>query len=288
MGMRRTVFLTLAGIALLIDGPAPAWAASPTPSPGPSPTSSPSASLPGSPLDTSTARGFVLFLILLGVLVLVWFIPYMVDLVSSNRRAAATSYAKGGQVAQSQEPTGTPGLVRALMALTVITIAGVALLLVLSGNTTDATDLRKTLITAIATVVGAISGFYFGGKTAESAAERVASAVQGAPTLLLTPSTADFTPTDLKKEFTLSNNSSAAVTVAGISVSDAGSGFFVNAQGVPPGVWDGRTASLQPSEHLGIQVGWDPPPGPGPFPGTLTVAHTGAGAPSARLTGTKP
>jgi uncharacterized protein YacL len=74
-------------------------------------------------------------------------------------------------VAQSVEEKdrfeATTGLARALMAFAVISILSVALLAVLVSDAADAPDLRKTIITALVSILGTIVGFYFGARTAE-------------------------------------------------------------------------------------------------------------------------
>src|SRR5262245_52203215 len=61
----------------------------------------------------------------------------------------------------------TTGLARALMAFAVISILSVALVAVLLSDASDADDLRKTIITALVSILGTIVGFYFGARTAE-------------------------------------------------------------------------------------------------------------------------
>jgi signal transduction histidine kinase len=61
----------------------------------------------------------------------------------------------------------TTGLARALMAFAVISILSVALVAVLVSDASDAPDLRKTIITALVSILGTIVGFYFGARTAE-------------------------------------------------------------------------------------------------------------------------
>jgi hypothetical protein len=63
---------------------------------------------------------------------------------------------------------GGSGTARALMAFAVISILGVALIAVLLSSAGDATDLRKTIITALLSILGTIVGFYFGARTVET------------------------------------------------------------------------------------------------------------------------
>ena len=270
------VLLVRPALATGVTLPSPALAqGAPTPTPSP----------PGGFLDISSTRGFILLLILIGIVVLVWLIPFMTDLVLTHRSQRA---AIQGQVGSALAGTSAAGnqtsfsrrhLVRALIALTIVTIVGVALLLVLSGNTADATDLRKTLVAGVVAIVGTVVGFYFGGRTAESAAAVTTGQPTG--TVTLTPTTAEFTATNRQQIFTLSNNSSEPVTVVSAAVTDGNAGFEVVTAGQPAGWWDGKTTILPPSKELSIRVSWTAPSGA--FKSTLTIAHTGRGAPSAQL-----
>jgi hypothetical protein len=58
------------------------------------------------------------------------------------------------------------------MAFTIITIVGVALAALLLSSAGDASDLRKTVVTSLLTLLGTIVGFYFGTRAAEGGAER--------------------------------------------------------------------------------------------------------------------
>jgi hypothetical protein len=72
--------------------------------------------------------------------------------------------------------TGQRGLSRALMAFTIITVVGVALVALLLSGSADSGDLRKTVITSLLTLLGTIVGFYFGTRAAETGAEAAAPA----------------------------------------------------------------------------------------------------------------
>jgi hypothetical protein len=305
--MRKTVAVVVCAIwAIGITNANPALAQStPTPTPSLTPTPTPSSTVgtstptptpssgPGTFLDTSSFRGFWLLVGVIAVIVLVWFIPFMTDLIWSHR---TQSIAVGGQSGSTAAHTLAPGgsanfsrrhLVRALIAFTIVTVVGIALLLVLSGNTLDAEDLRKTLVAAVVAIVGTVVGFYFGGRTAEQAAAGAATAPANG-SVTLTPVTANFTEAKTQNVFTLSNNSSAPVTVLSAAVTDSTTGFNVDTSGVPAGSWNGKSTIVAPSSQLSVGVTWDPPPaGDGPFISTLAIAHTGTGAPSAQLIGTK-
>jgi hypothetical protein len=295
-GVILAISLTLPSSALAANAPTPSFTRTPSPSPTlsstPSPTLSPTSSpTPGTFLDISSFRGFVLLLVLIGIIVLVWFIPFTIDLIWSHRsQHAAVTGRQVSTLAQAPTPAGPTSfnrrhIVRALIAFTIVTIVGISLLLVLSGNTLDAVDLRKTLVAAVVAIVGTVVGFYFGGRTAEQAATAAAAQPTGAVTL--TPATANFNNANRQNVFTLSNNSSSPVTLLSVAVTDGSAGFNVDTSGVPAGWWDGNTTIVAPSSQLSVGVTWTPPAGAGPFQSTLAIAHTGTGAPNAQLIGTK-
>lgn len=62
----------------------------------------------------------------------------------------------------------TTGLTRALLAFAILSVLTVALVSVLVSSAADAPDLRKTIITALLSILATIVGFYFGAKTAET------------------------------------------------------------------------------------------------------------------------
>lgn len=65
-------------------------------------------------------------------------------------------------------PPGIPGLARATMALTVIVIMGVAVFHVLVKGAPGAnSQIINNILSMLAGLLAAITGFYFGGKTVE-------------------------------------------------------------------------------------------------------------------------
>lgn len=65
-------------------------------------------------------------------------------------------------------PPGIPGLARATMALTVIIILGIAVFHVLvKGAAGDNSQIISNILSMLAGLLAAITGFYFGGKTSE-------------------------------------------------------------------------------------------------------------------------
>jgi type IV secretory pathway VirB10-like protein len=79
------------------------------------------------------------------------------------------------------------GLTQALMGLIIITLVGVAMVATLVSTAADSSDLRKTIITALLSVLATIAGFYFGARTAQISSEQAtrppspAGRPQGAP-----------------------------------------------------------------------------------------------------------
>jgi hypothetical protein len=72
-----------------------------------------------------------------------------------------------------EPPPGIPGLARAVMALTVIVVLGVAVIHVLvEGAPKDGGEIVENILSMLAGLLAAITGFYFGGRTAEKASEQ--------------------------------------------------------------------------------------------------------------------
>ena len=111
-----------------------------------------------------------------------------VELVGGKLLAAASK--DGLKMAELREllatigepATGQRGLSRALMAFTIITVVGVALVALLLSGSADSSDLRKTVITSLLTLLGTIVGFYFGTRAAESGSEPTPAPTTPAPT----------------------------------------------------------------------------------------------------------
>jgi hypothetical protein len=129
----------------------------------------------------------------LGIAIM-WVVPFWMDARRAYRLRDQAIKLIGGQLLEAAkkngltvaelrellgtigEPaTGQRGLSRALMAFTVITIVGVALIAVLLSSSSDASDLRKTIITSLLAVLATIVGFYFGTRAAETATEAPAT-----------------------------------------------------------------------------------------------------------------
>jgi len=126
---------------------------------------------------------------------LMWVVPFWMDARRAYRLRDQAIKLIGGQLLDAAkkngltiaelrellgtigEPaTGQRGLTRALMAFTIITIVGVALVAVLLSGAGDASDLRKTIITSLLAVLATIVGFYFGTRAAETATDTTTQA----------------------------------------------------------------------------------------------------------------
>jgi hypothetical protein len=161
--------------------------------------------VPGPVVQLQGPRAIALVVAIGLVIALLWSVPIWVDarrayklrgraldLIGGELLAAA---AKDGLkitelrelLATIGEPaTGQRGLSRALMAFTIITVIGVALVGLLLSGSADSGDLRKTVITALLSILATIVGFYFGTRAAETGAEAAPAPTAAATT---TPTT---------------------------------------------------------------------------------------------------
>ena len=125
-------------------------------------------------------------IIYISVLALVSSVPMLLDIClaySSRNKARSVLIEKatvdGLQPKERQEfiteigkpPPGIPGLARAVMALTVIVILGVAVVHVLvNGVREEGGEIIENVLSMLAGLLAAITGFYFGGRTAQTSA----------------------------------------------------------------------------------------------------------------------
>jgi hypothetical protein len=150
---------------------------------------------PAGPVIDLTGSQSIAVVIAIGLgVALMWVVPFWMDARRAYRLREHAIKLIGGQLLEAAkkngltvtelrellgtigEPaTGQRGLTRALMAFTIITVVGVALIAVLLSNSSDAGDLRKTIITSLLAVLATIVGFYFGTRAAETATEAAAT-----------------------------------------------------------------------------------------------------------------
>src|SRR5712691_7313113 len=181
----RRIAKSLAIAFLLVPSVLVGIASTQTPSPTPP---------PGPIFDVNSRHGFALLVLLISLLVAVWFVPHVLDIILANRARAKflenevkplLDRVGGKPLAANElkplkdlmkeildENFGTTGLTRALIALTVLTAIGIALVLTLTSGASDAGDLRKTIITSFLSILATIAGFYFGSKVAQESAEK--------------------------------------------------------------------------------------------------------------------
>ena len=140
-------------------------------------------------------------ILLAGGLVLVWLVPYVIDQAASYKRdrrireQVIVPLIEGTSIEQISDgklkevasilrdnpPSGISGLVRALIALTIVSIVGAALFFTFSSDAD--TELRKTIVTAILAILGTVAGFYFGSKSVQDAAAASLPTVLGTPAM---------------------------------------------------------------------------------------------------------
>jgi IPT/TIG domain len=159
----------------------------------PAPTTTqpaPTTTQPGVPLVDVEGRGALWFIGLLAVVVaLLWAFPLLYDTREANRwrrdhqakllnhminRAGRLSVEEIRQIVSAidTQPRGTQNLTQSLLGLIITTFVGVALVATLVSTAADSSDLRKTVITALLSILATITGFYFGARTSETATER--------------------------------------------------------------------------------------------------------------------
>ena len=152
----------------------------------------PTPSAPATPLVDVSGTGALVFIGVLGLAVaILWFIPTLIDLRKANQwrsdhqskllehlvKAAGSNGLSVDDLRQivsamNTPPRGTQGLTQALIGLMIITLVGVAMVATLVSTAADSSDLRKTIITALLSVLATIAGFYFGARTAQNSSEQ--------------------------------------------------------------------------------------------------------------------
>jgi hypothetical protein len=136
------------------------------------------------------SQGQVVFVVLVvGGFAALWFVLIFYDRFSASRRIykllptlveAAQGDPPRHALSETQittitsavrtQPSGTRGLTRTTIAMGLVTLVGIALVALLVGNGSNASDLLKTVVTALTAALTTVIGFYFGAKTATDAA----------------------------------------------------------------------------------------------------------------------
>jgi len=148
----------------------------------------------GAVLNFSRTAQLAFVLSVAGVFAALWFVLLLYDRVSAARWRRSPEYSQllgtlfdkalprnststvsVDEVrllanAVNQPPRGATGLTRSVLAFGLLTLVAVALVVLLVGNSSNAGDLLKTVVTALLTALTTIIGFYFGAKTATDAA----------------------------------------------------------------------------------------------------------------------
>jgi hypothetical protein len=155
---------------------------------------------PAIDLDDDNTILFVALLV--GGLAVLLFLPLLANLLASyrlqrNQQRFLEHLSKEGQlkgrelttVVQSYErvtpPCGgssssessspTQSMTTSLLALAILVLVALALVVMLLAGSSDAGDLRKTIITALLSILATIGGFYFGARTAQVSAAQAQS-----------------------------------------------------------------------------------------------------------------
>ncbi|HEX4527563.1 MAG TPA: fibronectin type III domain-containing protein [Gaiellaceae bacterium] len=201
----------------------------------------------GSVIDLGSTGQVVFVVLVIFFFAGLWFALIFYDRVSASRRIhtllPVLVKAAGGDdpdhrlstrdlasltSALRTQPRSTRGLTRTTIALVLVTLVGIALTALLVGNGNNASDLLKTVVTALTTALTTVIGFYFGAKTATDAA---AGSGGGGGTPATTPVTPTLpgAPTDVVAEAT---DSQATVTFTPSATGDVPIyGYTVTAYG---------------------------------------------------------
>ena len=192
---RRLVYLTALASAGLVVLSIPATAQTTT-------TTTPAVPVNNNPGLDLTGGSAILFAgIFIVVLAVLWFIPVYLNTRAANRmgdyqqkavekllgagpgdeatpeqrtafmKSLSDLTANQATLIQQTSPNNQ-GLTSSLLALLTLSLVGFALAVVLISKSSDAGDLRKTIIASLVSILATISGFYFGARTAQVSAQQ--------------------------------------------------------------------------------------------------------------------
>lgn len=102
-------------------------------------------------------------------------IDKMIDGARDKREGLSIDEVRQLVSAMDKPPRGSTGLTRSLLALTIVTLVGVALVATLVSTGGDAIDQRKTIVTSLLSITATITGFYFGSRTAQTSSEEAST-----------------------------------------------------------------------------------------------------------------
>ncbi|WP_329138106.1 hypothetical protein OG552_29605 [Streptomyces sp. NBC_01476] len=114
-----------------------------------------------------------------------------------------------------REPRGVRGLTRSVIALLILALVGFALAVTMLSSGSDSSDLRKTIVTSLMTVLATVAGFYFGSLGAQNSAEDARRGAGARSTAKATTAPGDTTVT------AGAGTDAAGGAVAGVTVEDS-------------------------------------------------------------------
>src|SRR4051794_10963779 len=140
----------------------------------------------------------IVVVVVVALLVVVWFGLILFDRIRAERRMdkylptlieqasrrdsdppLTTDQVKLLARVIAESPRGATGLTRTVLALGLISLIGMALIALIVGDGSHASDLLKSIVTALTAALTTILGFYFGAKTAQDAAAAAPAVGQG-------------------------------------------------------------------------------------------------------------
>jgi hypothetical protein len=168
-----------------------------------------------------------------------------------------------------ESPPGIPGLARTTIALVIVTIVGLAVfhLLVICPTCMQGKETADKILTLLTGTLTSITGFYFGGKAAESAQKTALLATPPAPSQARDPNlprveSVEPVPASINQEVTVSGKNLSRVDQIKLVSSDADHVITLpvtrttaGARGVAAGRGPGRQLVVQGGEDRCVTAG---------------------------------